>query len=136
MALVVDASVAIKWFVREAQTEQARRLIAIPDPLIAPDWIMIEAASTFSRKVRESKLLLIHAERHLQDLPRFFERLHPSVELVQSALMLSYRLRHPVYDCLYLVLAEREDTRLITADQVFAAAADDAGFGKRVALLP
>ena len=28
-------------------------------------------------------------------------------------------LSHPVYDCLYLALAEREGTRLITADQPF-----------------
>lgn len=95
----------------------------------------MEAASAFSRKVRDSELLLVHAKRHLEELPNFFERLYPSQPLAEAALLLSYRLRHPIYDCLYLALAEREDTRLVTADQEFAAVAYAKGFGARVELL-
>lgn len=99
MMLVVDASVAVKFLVREPGNEEARRLLAIPDPLIAPDWILAEAANTFWKKVKRSELLVVHAERHLTDLPRFFETLHPSADLVADAFDWSIRLRHPVYDC-------------------------------------
>ncbi|HEX8668266.1 MAG TPA: type II toxin-antitoxin system VapC family toxin [Allosphingosinicella sp.] len=132
MALVVDASVAVKFLVREPGNEEARRLLTIPDPLIAPDWILVEAASAFSRKVQESELLDIHAFRHLEDLPQFFESLFPAGELVDDALRHAFRLRHAVYDCLYLALALREDCPLVTADGEFAAAVRRGGYGEKL----
>jgi predicted nucleic acid-binding protein len=130
MPLVVDASVAVKFLVREPGNEEARRLLAIPDALIAPDWILLEAASAFWKKVKRSELLLVHAERHLADLPEFFETLYPASELIGDALSLSFRLRHAVYDCVYLALALREECRLVTADEEFSAAIVRAGFEK------
>ena len=44
----------------------------------------------------------------------------PLEELVEDATRLALTLGHPVYDCLYLALAVREKTRLITADRQFA----------------
>jgi predicted nucleic acid-binding protein len=130
--LVVDASVAVKFLVREADNDKARRLLAIPDPLIAPDWLLVEAANTFWKKVKRSELLIIHAERHMSDLPAFFETLYPSADMIGAALALSFRLRHPVYDCLYLALAIQEDCRLVTADEEFAAAIVRAGLSERL----
>lgn len=71
MTLVVDASVAVKFMVREEGNDRARDLLRAPDPLIAPVWLLVEAASVFWKKVKRSELLGIHAERHLSDLPRF-----------------------------------------------------------------
>ncbi len=122
MTLVVDASVAVKWLVREPGNDAARALFDLPDPLIAPDWLLVEAASTFWRKVKRSELLEIHAERHMDDLPEFFSELFESSELAKDALRIGFRLRHSVYDCLYLALAEREDCQLVTADAEFFAA--------------
>lgn len=119
MTIVVDASVAVKWMVAEPGNDAARVLLDLPDPLIAPDWLMLEAASAFWRKVKSSELLEIHAMRHIDDLPEFFSRLFDSRELARSALSLGFRLRHPVYDCLYLALAQREGCRLVTADEAF-----------------
>jgi predicted nucleic acid-binding protein len=132
MPLVVDASVAVKFLVVEPGNDTARRLLTIPDPLIAPDWILVEAASAFWKKVRRSELLIIHAERHLADLPDFFETLYPASELIEEALSLSFRLRHAVDDCVYLALALRKDCPLVTADEEFAAAVVQAGFGDRL----
>ena len=135
MTLVVDASVAVKWVVREAGNDAARALFDRPDPLIAPDWLLIEAASTFWKKVKASELLEIHAERHLGELPDYFSRLYPSHELAIDALKLSFRLKHPTYDCLYLALALRESVPLVTADRKFWNAANRAKLGQHVQLL-
>lgn len=119
MTLVIDASVAVKFLVREHDTDYARTLITSPQVLIAPDWLLIEAASTFWKKVKRSELLAVHAERHMDDLPLFFGKLFSSAELAAEALKLALRLKHSVYDCLYLALAIRENTRLVTADEPF-----------------
>lgn len=132
MTLVVDASVAVKWIVREAGNDKARALFDIPDPLIAPDWLLIEAASTFWKKVRASELLEVHAERHLDELPEYFARLFPSQPFVRDAMKWSFRLKHPVYDCLYLALAMSRDCQLVTADEKFSAALTKAGLSEKL----
>jgi len=132
MPLVVDASVAVKFLVRENGNEQARRLLKISEPLIAPDWILAEAANTFWKKVKRSELLIVHAERHLDDLPRFFEALYPLTDLVTEAFNWSIRLRHPFYDCMYLALAIREDCKLVTADTEFRDAVARGGLEERL----
>ena len=135
MPLGVDASVAVKWMTPEVLTDQARGLLAGPELLIAPDWVLLEAASAFWRKVKHSELLMIHAMRHIEVLPGFFSALHSSAALLPAALSLAFQLRHPVYDCLYLVLAKREGARLVTADQQFAARASAVGEGELIDLL-
>lgn len=117
MTLVVDASVAVKWLVREHDTSAARQLFEIPDPLIAPDWLILEAASTLWRKVKQSELAEVHAEQHLNDLPEFFSQLLPSTELVRGALAIAFHLRHSIYDCLYIELARRMACKMVTADK-------------------
>ena len=51
------------------------------------------------------------------------------------ALALAADLRHPVYDCLYLALALRERTCVVTADKSFHRAALAAEHGEHVRLL-
>jgi predicted nucleic acid-binding protein len=135
MTLVIDASVAVKWMIREPGNDAARSLFDLPDPLIAPDWLLVEAASTFWKKVKSSELLEIHAKRHIEDLPNFFSRLFPASSFVAQALELSFRLRHAVYDCLYLALALRENCRLVTADAEFYGALKRHGLEEHALLL-
>ena len=59
----------------------------------------------------------VHA--FLEALPRWFESLVPSVRLHETAFEMACVLGHPVYDCQYLALAEREEIRMITADSLF-----------------
>lgn len=135
MKLVVDTSVAVKWLVRENGTESARAVLAIPDSLIAPNWLLVEAANTFWKNVKRSELLKVHAVRHIEDMPAFFETLHDATDLIAPALNLSFRLRHPVYDCLFIALAIREEARLVTADEGMAEAAERGALQGKVELL-
>jgi predicted nucleic acid-binding protein len=50
-------------------------------------------------------------------------RLYPIGELTKQALTLAIDLAHPVYDCFYLSLAQRENAVLITADECMFAVA-------------
>jgi predicted nucleic acid-binding protein len=43
--------------------------------------------------------------------------LAPMGTLAARSLEIAQRLRHPVYDCFYLALAERAGTRMVTADR-------------------
>jgi predicted nucleic acid-binding protein len=133
--LVVDASIAVKFVVQEHDSALVDRLLMSPEPLVAPDWLLVESASTMWKKVARSELLMLHAERNLEALPDFFARLYPSAELIGDALRLAFRLHHSVYDCLYLALARREGCNLVTADRKFHGVLAAQGLDSQVELL-
>lgn len=133
--LVVDASVALKFVTEETGTGAAMALLADPNPLIAPDWMLAECASGLAKKVRANGLPQAKAAASFAALPQFFSRLHPTLALLEASLDLALRLEHAFYDCLYLVLALQEDAMLITADAKFRNAARRGGFGSHVRLL-
>jgi predicted nucleic acid-binding protein len=135
MPLVVDASVAVKLIVEERGSEAAYQVIARPEPLIAPDWVLLEVANALWRKVSLVGLPEEVVRQALAGLPQLFSETPPTVPLLSAGLDLSFRIRHPLYDCLYLALAIEEDCRMITADKAFKVAADRGGLGDQVELL-
>ncbi|MFP5404778.1 MAG: type II toxin-antitoxin system VapC family toxin [Gammaproteobacteria bacterium] len=59
--IVIDASVATKWFLPEADSEQAAALLQIGEKLFAPELIRIEVASAITRRARLGELPPEHA---------------------------------------------------------------------------
>ena len=127
MRTVVDASVAVKWYLPEPGAGAADRILseAIDGTreLIAPDLIVAELANALWKKVREEACAEDEAhevlELFLTDLPRLVR----SAELAERALALAIQLREPVYDCLYLAAAVEMEASLATADTRLARSA-------------
>ena len=119
MNLVIDASVACKWFFEENLSAEARALAESDAVFFAPDMILVECASAAWRRVSGGTVPEEQARAFLEALPRWFESFVPSVRLHETAFEMACVLGHPVYDCQYLALAEREEIRMITADSVF-----------------
>jgi predicted nucleic acid-binding protein len=122
MTVVVDASVAAQWVLDQEGSERAATLRA-EDGLIAPSLIAVEVGSAIWKAVRRGAVkradALIAAEIALAP----FEWLVPTEELRIRALVFAIELEHPIYDCFYIALAERERCALITADRRLVAAA-------------
>ena len=135
MSWVVDASVAVKWYVRENLHEEARALLDNETVLVAPDWIVQEVAHAAFRKWRDNEIAQEQARTMIAMIPATFTELHISMSLVTRALEIAFVLRHPIYDCLYLACAEAAEAPVITADHRFYRAAIDGGFAKQIALL-
>ncbi len=68
----------------------------------------------------------------LRDLLAVAFEVHPSQPLVADALAVSLLCGCSVYDGVYLVLAERQDCRLITADRRFVNAMQASGRSERI----
>jgi predicted nucleic acid-binding protein len=117
--LIVDASVAIKWFVPEVLSSEAELLLEGGDDLFAPDLLLLECGNIIWKKVRSGELARPHGDAALAALrsgPIHFVDTRP---LVEQALNLAHELEHPVYDCLYLAVAETVDGVVVTADRRF-----------------
>lgn len=119
MNLVVDASVACKWFFEENLSSEARVLAESDAVFSAPDMILVECANAAWRRVRTNTVPEAQARAFLAALPQWFESLVTSARLHKAALDMALALDHPVYDCQYLALAEDMETRLVTADLAF-----------------
>lgn len=117
MTLIVDASVALKWFLDdEPYAPAARTLLHAGEPLLAPDLIVAEVCNAAWLGVRAARLRQPQAEMIARSLPPLFHMLVQSAALAERAVVIAGQLGHPVYDCFYLVLAETRGSILLTAD--------------------
>ena len=122
--IVVDASVAVAWFSEEVGSARAQRLQEATEPLLAPSFLLAEVANALLMKTKRQQAPAGHATACVTELRRggivSLVDLHA---LVEPASILAERLTHPIYDCLYLVLAQRESAMLATFDRPLAALA-------------
>lgn len=117
----LDSSVAFKWFVRETDSDKAIRLRdefrAGSHELLSPDIFPFEIAHALTRAERQGRLAPQEALKLLGDALQMLPILHAGLPLLPRAAELSSQARIGVYDCLYVALAEREQCKLVTADQ-------------------
>ena len=127
MILVVDASVAIKWFVGEEGWQAARDLLVTGRQLIAPDLIIPETCNIAWKKQRRGEIDANAAGAIAIEVAKAFAELSPSAELAEHAWKLAVSHDHSAYDCFYVALAGRRGAHLVTADARLLALAKKAG---------
>lgn len=131
--LVVDASVAVKWFLPEEGADRAITLLTGKHRLIAPDLVWIELASVLWKVARKGALSAEEATAIIADASAFPVELAESLPLLPEAFRIATETDRTVYDCLYLALAAREKCTLITADQRLANALASTQWSARIA---
>jgi len=119
--LVVDASVAVKWLVTEAGSEQAARLVDDDRTLIAPELLFAEAGNALWALCRRGDFTQSDYAEAI-DVLRVAPVMIPATlrQLAPAAGRLALDLDHALYDCFYLALAIEENCAVITADTRFA----------------
>jgi predicted nucleic acid-binding protein len=133
--LVIDASVAVKWFVLEDGTDKAGEVLKSDRALLAPRLIVTEVANALARKSHQNLVTPREASEYVGVLPRFVAKLIDVDDLIETALEHSCSYRHPIYDFIYLEAARRSDTQLLTADGRFIARIDGTPLAKHVVSL-
>jgi predicted nucleic acid-binding protein len=118
--IVIDASIAVKWFIPESDSDAARALYR--EQLLAPAIWLSEVANVLWHHVQLGKLPVAKAKQLLLSV-----RAAPISSIaiddhVERAFSLANEIPHAIYDCLYLALAVEEGTYLITADTRFVRA--------------
>jgi predicted nucleic acid-binding protein len=116
--IVLDASVAAKWYIREANSDLAQSLLEADFSFLVPDIFLAEVASAIWKQHREDRQLNAAEVRSaVNDLLQIEIQPIASSILLPRAIDISLTLGHPIYDCLYLSLAERSQKVAITADK-------------------
>ena len=128
-AYVVDASVAVKWVLMEADSAAARALLQPEFALSAPEFILAEVGNVLWKRLRRGEIGQDSAEAAVEAMLSRPLTLHSSGALLSHALNLAVETGRTVYDSLYLALAIDLETPLITADQRFYNAVRGTRFG-------
>lgn len=121
--IVVDASVALQWIVPEPYGQADAESVLTAADLQAPDLRLVEVGE----------------EQALAGLRRVADTLATSpvtASLAHRALELGIEIGHPVYDCIYLALAESLDATIATRDIELTKRLARAGYGHRLQVLP
>jgi predicted nucleic acid-binding protein len=99
--VVVDSSVAVKWYVPETLSAEALRVRNGSTPRHAPDFLEVEVAAIVWKKVRHGVMTRTVADGILADLPALgIITYHPIRPLVGPAFDLADQTGRTVYDCL------------------------------------
>ena len=123
--VVVDSSVAIKWFVPEDRSERALGLLDGTFDLMAPDLLVPECANVLWKKTVRGELSAGEARLVLRALGAAPIRLVASRELVDAAFEIATSLQRTVYDSLFVALAVARECVLVTGDDRMARALAD-----------
>ncbi len=115
--VVVDASVAVKWFVPEELSADACKLLAPEYELLAPDLLWVELGNALWKKHRRHELDQRTAHQLFRDFARVPIRFYPAERWTEAALEVAFQHDITVYDGLYLVLASGNGCRVVTADR-------------------
>ena len=116
MTIVVDASVAARWFLDIEKSDAALALLNSGERLIAPDLVIAEATNAAWKARIFGQIPLETVVDFVQKSSRLFDELVPLADLRNRAFDIALVLKHPAYDCFYLALAEERECRVVTAD--------------------
>lgn len=123
MLYVPDASVVIKWFLREEHSENSRvllsRILSRLDRAVAPDLLRLEIAHVL-RKKTHSGLDIAEALEAWKDLNAVPIEWAPVQSLLDAILVEALARKISVYDMTYLDVARRRAV-VVTADDGLAA---------------
>lgn len=134
MRVVIDASVGVKWVLREIGSDAADALLD-DHHLMAPTLWLAEAGNALWRRARIGEITADEANLRMSELLKAPVALFAIEPYIEPALKLATGIGHPIYDCIYLALALHQQTHVITADRRFAAAASSPDLAGRVRLL-
>jgi predicted nucleic acid-binding protein len=120
---VVDAGIAIKWYIPEIHEREAKRFLDPAYTLHVPDLFFPEFGNILWKKARLLKVPEITAEEG-RAIVGLVSSVSLTVHLMAPLLMAAYDLalgrnRATVYDCCYLALASALGCRVVTADRSF-----------------
>lgn len=123
--IVVDASVAVKWFVPEPGSDAAQWFRDTDEvDLHVPDIWFLEIGNALWKHARrgDARVPPEVVRAMLGDLRKVAVTAHESVQIVERAATLALQGEISVYDASYAAVAERAQATLVTADTRLARA--------------
>jgi len=134
-SIVVDSSVLFALFFPEEYSEWSEENIRRYNELYVPELVFLETSSAAWKRIvvfkQPSNIIL----ENLRLLHRFIDDIcivHRDRDYIQRAVELSIDLGVTVYDSLFLAIAEKYKTKVLTIDKKLVEALEYRGEARRV----
>ena len=127
--MVIDASIGVKWVVPEADSAKAVNLLGESN-LVVPTLFHAEVGNALWKKARRNEIEIEPILPFFRALPDLVQTLS-EVPFAGRAVEMAVELGHPIYDCIYLAIAEAMDDELVTADQSFLSLLSTSSYSQR-----
>ena len=116
---VVDTNVLVYYALNTAPfREEVAALFSKPFELIAPDSWRVEFLNVVWQAIRSDAIFREHGLALLEETEHLLDRSVPISSLWREALVCADEHNCSTYDTLFVVLAEREQSDLLTYDQL------------------
>ena len=118
---VVDASVVLKWIPGGKETEviEARKIYRLSKEkiiqLIAPSFLLMEIANILFKKRKTKSEIISRALQRLKICGIEYQDLQ--IDIVNEVIRLISRFNITAYDAIYLSIAKKQNTKLLTFDK-------------------
>jgi len=129
---VVDASVAVKWFLPEDHTEAARGLVESGSDLLSPDLVRAEVGNVMWKRWLRGEVLAESTIEALRDLELLPLRIESSELLMETAWNVARLYGRSFYDGLYVALAVQMGCAFVTADRKLYNALNDSDLNEHL----
>jgi predicted nucleic acid-binding protein len=122
--VILDASATIRILTDPEAARDLGARVESATLVMAPALMLTEVANAIWNIERAGGLGAVDPLDLLHDAGELVDHVAPDSTLLAEALALAKHLDHPVYDCLYLVLARREVAELVSCDRRLLALAE------------
>jgi len=116
---VVDASVAVKWYVPEIYEQEATTVLKGRHEFHVPELILPEFSNITWKKVRRGELSAAEGSKIVSAFARKSWTVHSHRQTIRSAFAGAEATGQTVYDWTYLALAISLSCEFVTADERF-----------------
>jgi len=129
---VVDASVAIKWYVPEIHSVDADRLLSGDTELLVPDLLWSEIGNILWKRILRADMTAEKSRTIIAAITSLPLRVMPAADLMEGALSVAVTTKRSFYDSLYLYLAVSTDCQMVTADLKLFTALKNSPFAQHI----
>ena len=127
MIVVLDTSAAVEVVLQRESASRFAEILTQADLVLAPTLLITEVSNVFWKYQKFADYPQDACEKSIEHIIALADEYVSEVELYREAFSLGCMLDHPIYDMVYLVLARRNNAKLLTMDKKLISAAKKAG---------
>jgi len=119
-SIIVDSSVLFALFFPEKYSEWSEEVIKEYDELHVPELVLLETSNAAWKRIMIFKQPSDIVLKNLRLLHKFISDvciIHRDVDYLQRTIELSIKLGITIYDSLFLAIAEKYKTKVLTVDK-------------------
>ena len=127
MIVVLDTSVAVEVVLQRESASRFSELLAEADLVVAPTLLIAEATNVFWKYQKYADFPYDDCAKSIDYIIALPDEYVNELDLYRESFKMGCMLNFSIYEMIYLVLARRNNAKLLTLDKRLIAAAEKAG---------